>query len=193
MPELTQPAIPPGTLTAGPQPALPVPGDGDLHLRPWQDTDAPAVLAAYQDEAIIRWHARRLDSADEAAGLIKQWRDGWAAGTAAQWAIARTTDDACLGRMALRLMDLHEGTAEIGYWIAPTARGTAVAPRALTTMTEWAVAAGFHRLDLLHSTGNAASCRVAEKSGYPLEGTRRSSALHTDGWHDMHVHTRIQA
>ncbi|WP_419995782.1 GNAT family N-acetyltransferase [Streptomyces boninensis] len=192
MPQLTQPAIPPGTLTATPQPVIPIPGDGGLHLRPWRDSDSAAVLAAYQDEAITRWHARRLDSADEAAAIIKIWRDGWAAETAAQWAIARTADDACLGRMALRQLDLHEGVAEIGYWVAPTARGAAVAPRALTAMTAWALTTGFHRLDLHHSTANAPSCRVAEKCGYPLESTRRSSALHADGWHDMHVHARLQ-
>jgi RimJ/RimL family protein N-acetyltransferase len=37
-----------------------------------------------------------------------------------------------------------------------------------------------------------ASCRAAEKAGYPAEGTRRSAALHPDGWHDMHVHALVR-
>jgi RimJ/RimL family protein N-acetyltransferase len=43
-----------------------------------------------------------------------------------------------------------------------------------------------------HSTVNAASCRVAERAGFALEGTKRSEAWHTDGWHDMHLHAKIQ-
>lgn len=44
---------------------------------------------------------------------------------------------------------------------------------------------------MLHSTLNPASCRVAEKAGFALEGTRREAALHADGHHDMHLHARI--
>jgi RimJ/RimL family protein N-acetyltransferase len=43
-----------------------------------------------------------------------------------------------------------------------------------------------------HSTRNHASCRVATKSGYLLEGTKRSAAVHDDGRHDMHLHARIR-
>ena len=67
-----------------------------------------------------------------------------------------------------------------------------VAPAALEAVTAWAFGeAGFHRLELQHSTGNPASCRVAEKTGFALEGTRVRSLLHDDGWHDMHLHGRV--
>jgi RimJ/RimL family protein N-acetyltransferase len=45
---------------------------------------------------------------------------------------------------------------------------------------------------LNHSTRNNASCRVAVKSGFLLEGTKRSDAVHSDGRHDMHLHARIR-
>ncbi|MFK0025381.1 GNAT family N-acetyltransferase [Streptomyces sp. NPDC090798] len=51
---------------------------------------------------------------------------------------------------------------------------------------------GFHRLELDHSTRNHASCRVAAKSGYLLEGTERGAAVHDDGRHDMRLHARIR-
>jgi RimJ/RimL family protein N-acetyltransferase len=38
---------------------------------------------------------------------------------------------------------------------------------------------------------NPASCRVAHHAGYPFEGIKRREALHTDGWHDMHLHARL--
>lgn len=49
-----------------------------------------------------------------------------------------------------------------------------------------------HRLELEHAVDNTASCRVALKAGYAYEGTRRSAALHADGWHDMHLHAHLQ-
>jgi GNAT superfamily N-acetyltransferase len=55
---------------------------------------------------------------------------------------------------------------------AAHARGRGIAPRALRALTEWAFATftgdGLARLELLHQVDNAASCRVAQKSGYEL-------------------------
>ena len=50
---------------------------------------------------------------------------------------------------------------------------------------------GFHRLRLVHSVANPASCRVAAASGFEAEGIERSAVLHRDGWHDMHLHAKI--
>jgi RimJ/RimL family protein N-acetyltransferase len=60
-------------------------------------------------------------------------------------------------------------------------------------VSDWAIhQLGLHRLELEHSTRNPASCRVAEKAGYPLESTKRSQGLHADGWHDMHLQVRLE-
>jgi len=96
-----------------------------------------------------------------------------------------------LGRVALRWMNLHEGVAEVGYWVLPGSRGRRVASRALSALTGWAFNTGFHRLELLHSVENSASCSVAKHVCYQLEGTKRQDALHIDGWHDMHLHARL--
>ncbi|MFI1262587.1 GNAT family N-acetyltransferase [Streptomyces kronopolitis] len=107
--------------------------------------------------------------------------------------VARADGGEVLGRAGLRRMDLVHGEAECAYWVLPQARGTGVAPRALTALAAWALdEAGFHRLELAHSTANEPSCRVAAKCGFTLEGTRRSAHRQPDGWHDMHLHARIQ-
>lgn len=51
---------------------------------------------------------------------------------------------------------------------------------------------GLQRLRLTHSVENPASCRVAERAGFALEGTMRSALLHEDGWHDEHLHARVR-
>ncbi|MET8768081.1 GNAT family N-acetyltransferase [Streptomyces sp. NPDC004658] len=191
MPSLTTAVIPPGTLNASVQPTLPV--DGDLLLRPWSPSDAAAVVRVFQDPAIQHWHLRRADSEDEAREWIEQWRRGWENETACHWAVVDRGGDTLLGRVALHSVIMAGGQAEIAYWTAPRARGKGVCSRAVARVTNWALEhAGFHRLELGHSTANPASCRIAEKTGYSLEGVRRRALLHADGWHDMHLHARVR-
>jgi RimJ/RimL family protein N-acetyltransferase len=187
MPRLNAPVVPAGSLSKAEQPVLQA---GDLLLRPWAEADAGVLLTAFADAAIQRWHARRVDSRQEAVEMIAGYNQGWRMETAAHWAI---TGPGVLGRVALRVIDLEEGSAEIAYWVTPAARGRGAAAAAVVVLSEWALGdLGLHRLDLHHSVQNSASCRVAEKAGYAYEGTRRSACLHADGWHDMHLHARVQ-
>ncbi|MEU8818667.1 GNAT family N-acetyltransferase [Actinoplanes sp. NPDC048796] len=185
----TTPAIAAGSLGAKPQPTLTA--DGDLILRPWRPADAPAFLGAYQDPAIKRWHTNRPDSLPDVLAWFTRYEQDWRQETGGHWAVTGP-DDRVLGRLAMRGWNFADGNAGCAYWVRPEARGAGVAPRALTALTLWAFGVGFHRLELGHSTLNMPSCRVAEKSGYVLEGTQRSSAIHEDGRHDMHVHARIR-
>ncbi|MFK4082904.1 GNAT family N-acetyltransferase [Kribbella sp. NPDC020789] len=166
---------------AAPQPVLD-------NLRPWRSTDVPAVIAAFTDAAIEHWHVRRIDTTREAEAWLAQWPQRWSAGEAASWAI--TTGGATAGQIGLRGIDLTNATVSLSYWMLPTARGQGLAPRAIATLERWCIAVGFQRIALQHSTHNHASCRVAEKAGYPLEGTLRSAWQLADGRHDVHVHAR---
>ncbi|MFG1678087.1 GNAT family N-acetyltransferase [Micromonospora sp. NPDC049282] len=186
----TPPAVPAGTLAAGPQPTLAA-GD-DLVLRPWQAADASTFLAAYQDPEIRRWHTRRPASEEQVREWFEYYRRAWRQETAASWAMTYGGGEV-LGRMVLGAMELGDGVAVCAYWVVPAARGAGVASRSLRAVSDWALgAAGFHRLELDHSTRNHASCRVAVKAGFRPEGTRRSAAVHADGRHDMHVHARVR-
>lgn len=190
MPSLVRPVISAGRLARTAQPVLPV--DAELELRPWAAHDAAAVVAAYADPAIQRWHARRVDDEAEALGMIEGWRLLWAEESGVAWAVAARGGGEVLGRMSLRELSLEEGRAEIAYWTLPAARGRRVAPRALEAAAAWAFdTVGFHRLRLLHAVENQASCQVAERCGFAAEGVERSSLQHADGWHDMHLHARI--
>jgi ribosomal-protein-alanine N-acetyltransferase len=71
MPSLVTSTVPVGSLAAQPQPTLTA-GSGVL-LRPWSLGDAQAVMDAYQDEAIQRWHVRRADSLAETREWIAVW------------------------------------------------------------------------------------------------------------------------
>ncbi|MEU4145360.1 GNAT family N-acetyltransferase [Streptomyces parvulus] len=191
MPYLTHPVLAAGTFSGTPQPTLST-GDG-LLLRPWRDEDAPAVHAAFQDPVMHQWHIRAAESEDEVRGWIAEWRRGWARERNAQWAVVEETGGLLAGRVALREVVLGDGVAEVAYWTTAAARGKGAAARATRALAHWALdRIGFQRLELSHAVANGASCRVAEKAGFVLEGTKRSALLHPDGWHDMHLHARVR-
>lgn len=76
--------------------------------------------------------------------------------------------------------------------VVSSALERAVCGRAFLQMaTRWAFDIGLHRVELQHSTRNVPSCRVAGKAGFSVEGTKRAAVLHSDGWHDMHLHGRV--
>jgi [ribosomal protein S5]-alanine N-acetyltransferase len=190
MPILVTTTVPAGSLAAQPQPSLTA--GGGVLLRPWSLDDAEAVMDAYQDEAIQRWHVMRADSLAEAREWIAGWQGGWATETDAIWAVVDAESDMLLGRAGLKHLKFSDGTADVAYWTVPAARGKGVAPRAVNAMASWAFKAGFHRLDLEHAVGNTASCRVAEKAGFAAEGVRRSAWLLADGRCDVHAHARLR-
>lgn len=186
VPLLATPALQSGTMTGLAQPTI---SANEIALRPWQPSDRPAVVEAFADPAIQRWHCRSMTD-QEAADWIDSWSARWCEETDASWAVL----DAGLvvGQVGLRRVNLAEGMASVSYWVVPGARGRRTAPRALLALTEWSFRKlGLHRLALSHSTANAASCRVAQHAGFAAEGTKRSEALHADGWHDMHLHARL--
>jgi ribosomal-protein-alanine N-acetyltransferase len=190
MPHLGTPALPAGSLRAIPQPVLPV--DGELTLRPWRATDAPAVRTAFDDPDIQRWHLRRFDSDAEARAWATAWARFWKIESKVSWAIVDDTDQP-RGQVGLRNISLFEASADLSYWVLPAARGAGIAARAATALVEWAFGTlHLNRLTLAHSTKNTGSCRVAAKAGFELEGTQRQAHRHEDGWHDMHLHSRLR-
>jgi ribosomal-protein-alanine N-acetyltransferase len=183
---LVDPAVAPGGLARLRQPVLDL---GDCVLRPWHVNDADAVVEAYSEPAIQFWHVRSM-TADEARAWIEAWPSRWKEETGSGWAIA--TRSAVLGQISFRRLNLLDGIGEVSYWVAAAARGRRLAPRALCTLSAWAFdELSLHRIELFHSTMNPASCRVAGRANYGLEGTKRGEALHADGWHDMHFHARL--
>jgi RimJ/RimL family protein N-acetyltransferase len=154
------------------------------------ETNACWAITGADDVVLGRVALREINLFDGVA-WINEWAVRWALETNACWAITGA-DDVVLGRVALREINLFDGVAEVAYWVLPGARGRGVVVRATDELARWSFEdLGLHRLTLRHSTRNHASCRAAEKAGFALEGTERSALLHTDGWHDMHLHARL--
>jgi RimJ/RimL family protein N-acetyltransferase len=158
---------PPLTLTAGPTTTSPA-----LTLRPWQDTDLPALVAAHRDEALRRWLLYSIDDEDEARAWLDRQNTGWADNTRLSWAIDQ--EGALAGHFVIMAPNPPESLAtSVGYWTAAEARGQGIASRCVETATEWLFSGQdsmpADEIELLHTDGNEGSCRVARKCGYVLE------------------------
>ncbi|MDN3905018.1 GNAT family N-acetyltransferase [Arthrobacter sp. YD2] len=177
-----------GSLNASAQPSLAADG---LVLRPWTVDDAAVLVTAYSQPEIAFYNRRTMDGEAEARGWITSWSARWQDESGANWAVCSGGGDV-VGRVALSRLNLYEGEGELGYWVMEAERGKGVAARAVEALSQWSFSAlGLKRLQLSHSVRNEASCAVARKAGYALEGIRRSGLRHQDGWHDMHLHAAV--
>lgn len=189
MPWLIAPVVSLDHLTRT-QPALTADG---LVLRPWRDDDAANAVAAFADPAVRHWQGRSLDSEAEAVTWVHERHQRWATKTGVSWAITENGTNNLQGQVGLWGIDLSIGSAALSYWVLEAARGGQVASRAVAAVTQWAFeVCGLRRLEITHAVINSASCRVAEKQGFSLEGTKRNAMVRTDGWHDTHVHARLR-
>ncbi|WP_198035241.1 GNAT family N-acetyltransferase [Streptacidiphilus rugosus] len=166
---------------------------------------ADAVLRLASDPDVALWNPLRgvTDEASARDWCLRaaDWTDGTHAtflildnggeGGSASGAVAG--ERAVLGNIAVHSVNERSASAEVGYRVAPEARGRGFAVEALLAVSTWAFEAfGVVRLELCHAAENPASCRVAERSGFLHEGTLRLSYRYGDGLlHDEHIHGRL--
>ena len=134
-----------------------------LVLREWEDTDATALVAIYQDPAMRHWLRNQVTTPEEATAWVALQQEGWATGTRHSFAVL--DDDGLVGCVVLKQR------LEVGYWTAAHARGRAVATRAVRGLVAWAFDNGATTLEVRHQVDNEPSCRVAEKAGFRLRET----------------------
>jgi RimJ/RimL family protein N-acetyltransferase len=136
-----------------------------------------ALTSACNDRAIAEF----LDqipspySEEDARAYIEICRIGWRQGSPTNFAIVEAGP--AVGAIGVRWLDgLDAGTAEVGYWMAPAARGRGLCSRALRLVSRWVLEeARAPRLQLRADEQNLPSNKVAQKAGFTREGVLRSS------------------
>ncbi|MFI9837371.1 GNAT family N-acetyltransferase [Nonomuraea sp. NPDC051941] len=160
---------------------------GWLALRPFKPADIPWVYEVSLDPALQ--HFVELPAPyrmEDAAFFVEQLAiAGAQSGQRLEFLAEEVSTRERLGRVGLWLG--APGTAEIGYWVDPKARGRGVATDAVRAVCRWAFRT--HGLELIEwraEVGNWASRRVAEKAGFTVEATLRKRLLHrgirVDAW-----------
>jgi [ribosomal protein S5]-alanine N-acetyltransferase len=154
----------------------PPPAAGGVVLRPFTDDDVPMVVELATDPYVpligtLPAHATE----EEARAWLERQRGRWTEGRGFSFAIAEATSGRAVGGLGVWLSELRYGRAEIGYSVAPGARGHGHAAAALAAGTAFAwTIPGLHRVQLHIEEENTASIRTAERAGYLREGLLRS-------------------
>ena len=108
---------------------------------------------------------------------LRQWFDRYDGHDRIAFAVIADDEaegDELVGYAVTGPVDREALEVELGYAIAPGARGRGVATQTLRLLTRWAFEEGMVRVTALISVQNPASARVAEKVGYAFEGVLRS-------------------
>ncbi|GAA0916003.1 GNAT family N-acetyltransferase [Virgisporangium aurantiacum] len=164
---------------------------GRFTLRPWLRTDADAVRAAFATPDMARQAAEPMDSPSAAERWLDARIEEFAAGRGWSFAVV-TADDAVLGNVAVTDISRRHDTGWVSYWTAGHGRGQGVATAAVRALADWALGDGrLFRLELGHRTNNPASCVVARRAGFLVEGLERQKLRYGDERFDVELHARL--
>ena len=164
-------------------------GTGDVWLRPYRRDDLDDLVRELSDPEVPRWtNVPPNYGRDEGEAFLGQAEAQRLAGRALTLAIG----DPLQGAVGLTDVDWRERRAEVGYWVAASARGRGLASLAVRLLSDWALAqAGLERLDLYANPANEASQRVAEKAGYTREGLLRELRYRQGERETLYVFSRL--
>jgi RimJ/RimL family protein N-acetyltransferase len=145
-----------------------------MRLEPLAEKHLPLLADLIADPVSLRF-TRIPDPTPP--GFARLWLDSYEAGRrdGTREAFAAFDEDEAFVGLALA-PEIERGAreAELGYVVAPEARGRGMGTAMLRALTDWAFAQGIVRATLIINVENAASERVAERCGYVREGVMRS-------------------
>lgn len=157
--------------------------DGDVRLRELRDSDVPAFARALQDPGVFDAAYSGQLAADEREVLayVRKTRPLAEAGERILLTIAGP-DDEMAGLGMLFGLNERNLDGEIGFWLAPDARGAGIGTRAVRLLTGWALhAVGRERVYAMTRPENAGARALLERAGFVLDGTIRGRERRADG------------
>jgi RimJ/RimL family protein N-acetyltransferase len=129
-------------------------------------------VAAWRDPSVVGANAVPSDSPGGARRWIAGESERRLRGLALDLVISPLDDEVVWGEVGLRGFDVAVRRAEIGWWLAPEARGRGVAAVAVDLVAAWALGPplGLRQVWARIDPDNAASARVAAGAGFRLLG-----------------------
>ncbi|GAA3591699.1 hypothetical protein GCM10022223_02850 [Kineosporia mesophila] len=158
--------------------------DGLVTLRELRETDVDTIVAYCNDPAMERWTTvpwpyRR----EHALEYVAAGRRSWAEGSRFDFGIEY--EGRLVGAVDLRRPVLP-ALAEVGFALAPQARGRGLMTRVLRLVLPWGARQGIQVVQWRANAGNWASRRAAWSVGFAVEGPLPGLLEHrgaiVDGW-----------
>ena len=167
--------------------------DPAIRLVPFREDHLAGLAAMLEDPQVLRFtRVPEPPPADFPPVWLARYDEGRRDGTREAFAIVEAETGAFCGIAVAPRIDRAARTAELGYVVAPHARGRGFATAALRLLTAWAFEQlGALRLELLISVDNEPSKRVARKVGYVREGVLRSLHVKQERREDTEIWSRL--
>jgi len=143
----------------------------NLHIRPVEESDAPALSVLRSDERVNRYLDReKITSLAAAQAFIKKIKEAVDAGTSFYWIICRTSDAALIGTICLWNFSADQGSAEIGYELHPDYQGRGYMQEAVECIIRF----GFTERDLriieaMTHKDNLPSLKLLNRNGFTAD------------------------
>lgn len=140
--------------------------------------DAAAITEACQDPDIVRWTTipTPYTARDATTFVDALVGPGWASDREYTWAIRRQGSTWLEGVIGYRTA--HR---DLGFWLAPSARGAGLVHDAVELVVDWAFEHGAPDVYWECYAGNVASAAVARAAGFSFTGTGEALIPARDG------------
>ena len=150
-----------------------------IWLRPIEIGDAVELARASHAEEETAFTGARVPSS---VMSFQRWIENLEE-RAHVFAICRTGEDACIGIISVRKIDIDNGTAETGMGLFRACdRGQGLGSEAKRLLLDYAFdVLGLHAVSCTISSVNTRSARAVERQGYRYAGKLRNAEMTTGG------------
>lgn len=170
--------------------------NSNYSLRPCQVSDAPAIYEAAIEsiEHVSRWMpwltpAYTLEDTQE---WTREAEADWESEKRYEFVIIDSRNGTLCGVCGLNQINAVDLVCNLGYWVRRSKLRQGVATAAVRLLKWFGLEdRGLGRLEIVVADGNAASRRVAEKSGAIYEGIQRKRLRVGDQSCDAHMYAII--
>lgn len=159
---------------------------GPITLRPVHNKDIPKIYEACQDPLIPRFTTVPSPYTMTHAQFFVQEQEPARFASKSELIFAVTqgheAEEEFCGLISFHTVNLGNHAAELGYWIALSARGRGIGSTAAKVITEYGFQTmGFKRIEALVDIDNEASKALLRSAGYELEGILRQKVTRDNG------------
>ena len=166
----------------------------NFKIRRWKLSDARDLATALSNKKIqdnlrdgLPYPYTEQDGKEYISAML-------AANESDTFAFAITVNGKAIGSIgAFRQTNIHNKTAELGYYIAEEYWGKGIMTEAVKQLCDYV----FSHTDIIRIYAepfacNIGSCRVLEKAGFQYEGTLRSNAFKNGSVLDMKMYSKLK-
>jgi RimJ/RimL family protein N-acetyltransferase len=164
--------------------------DGTVVLRKMREGDRAAVIATMRDPLVRQWLNMPRDPGDREFDTVMRTIDaGFRTGERYDFCVVTNGDEPSRG--AVIASRRHRDNYEIAYLAGADGRGRGLMTRAVLVLCDWLFGEGVGRIEIRTHPDNAASQRLAERTGFVREGRERKSIWLHGGRADAILWSRL--